>query len=102
VLYLVEIEPILFLLILTPVKPRVIKVSLEVLVGLLSVGNERAAGDGAGEPRRAYIGGGRGGCNFQGIRGRNRCSWRNFTFGGGNASGYGTLGHAFIGAARHD
>ena len=101
-LYLVKIEPIRFLLILTPVKPRVIKVSLEVPVGRFSVENERAAGDGAGEPRRACIGGGRGWWNFQGIKGGNRYTSENFTFGGGNASGYGTFGNAFMGAVRHD
>ena len=68
-LSLVKIEPILFLLALTPVNPGVIEVPLEVPVGRCSVENKRAAGDGAGEPRRACFGRGGGGRNFQGIRG---------------------------------
>jgi len=50
VLYLVEIEPNLFLLALTPVKPGVV-MSLEVPVGRFSVENQRAAGHGASESR---------------------------------------------------
>ena len=100
-LYLVKIGPNLFFLALTPVTPGVIKVPLEVSVGCF-VENKRAAGDGAGEPRPICIGGGERGWKFQGIRGGNRCSWGKFTFGGGNASGYGTFGHAFMGVRSEE
>ena len=53
-----KIEPNLFLLALTPVKPGVIEVPLEVPVGCFSIENKRAVGDGAGQPRRTYVGGG--------------------------------------------
>ena len=101
-LYLVKIEPNLFFLALAPVKPGVIKVSLEAPVGCSSIENKRASGDGAGEPRWACIGGGGGGWNFQGIGGGNRCLWENFTHGGGNVGGHRTLGHDFMAVAGHD
>ena len=53
-----KIEPILFLLALTPVSPWVIEVPLEVPVGCFSIENKRAVCDGAGQPRRTYVGGG--------------------------------------------
>lgn len=101
-LYLVKIEPNLFLLAVTPVEPWVIKVSLEVPVGRSAVEDQRAVRDGAGESRPTHVGGGRGRWKFQGIRGGNRWSREGFTLGGGNVSGHGTLGHAFMGVARHD
>ena len=64
-----KIKPSIFLLALASVKPGVIKVSLEVPVGCFSIEKQRAAGDGAGEPRWTCIGRGGRGWKFQWIRG---------------------------------
>lgn len=48
--YLVKVEPDLFLLAPAPVKSGVLKVSPEVSVGSFSLENQRAAGDGTGQP----------------------------------------------------
>ena len=100
-LYPVKIEPSLFLLALTPVEPGVIKVSLEVPAGRFSFEGKRTAGDRAGEPRWTCIGRVRG-WGIPRSWGGIRCSWESFALGGGNLSGYGTLGKDFVGVARHD
>ena len=102
-LYLVKIEPDLFLMTHAPVKSGVLKVSPEVSVGIFSIEDQQAAGDGTGEPWRTCIGGCAGGWNFEGARGGNGLSGSNsFTFGGRNLSGHGAIGLDFMGVAGHD
>ena len=101
-----KIEPNLFLIARTSVKPGMLEVPLQVPVGHFSLENQQAAGNGTGEWRWACIGEG-GGPRFQGIEGGIGCLWddNSSTRGGGrggNFSRYRTSGHAFMGVDRHD
>ena len=51
-LHLVKMEPNLFLITRTSVKPGVLEVPLQVPVGHFSLENQQAAGNGTGERRR--------------------------------------------------
>ena len=101
--YLVKIEPSLFLVARTPMKPRVLEMPLQVPVGRLPLENKQATGNGAGERIWASISGGRG-LSLQGFEGANGPFGGNsFTLGGGgNFCGYGTFGHALAGVAGND
>ena len=105
-LYLVKINPKLFLPACAPEKSRVVKVPPEVPVGRFSLENQRAAGDGTGKPRGTCIGRARrggGGWSFQRVWGGTGCLWESsFNYRGGNLSGRGTFGRDFMGVAGHD
>ena len=101
-----KIEPNLFLIAHTSVKPGVLEVSFQVAVGHFSLENQQAAGNGTGERRWTCIDEG-GGPSFQGIEGGTGClrddnSLTGGGGGGGNFSGYRTSGNAFMGVYRHD
>ena len=73
-LYLVKIEPNLFLIARKSVNPGMLEVPLQVPVGHFSFENQQAAGNGTGERRRTCIGEG-GGQSFEGIGGGTGCLW---------------------------
>ena len=101
-LYLVKIKPNRFLLARAPVKPRVLKVPLEIPVGRFSLERQRATRDGTPELGQAFIFGGGRGWGFEVVGGGNGCSWDNsFVVGGGNLSRHGTIRHDLMGVARH-
>ena len=71
-LHLVKIEPSLFLVARTSMKPGVLEVPLQVSVGHFSLENQQAAGNGAGEWRWTCIGVG-GWPSFEGLEGGIGC-----------------------------
>ena len=78
-LHLVKIEPNLFLIARTSVKPGMLEVPLQVPVGHFSFENQQAAGNGTGERRQTCIGEG-GGQIFEGIEGGTGCLWDDNSF----------------------
>ena len=99
-----NIEPSPFPAARLPVNPGVLEAPGQSPVRRYSFGSKRLARDGTGELSWTYIGGERWEWSSQRVKSVNGNMWDNyFTIGRvRNFSGYGTLGHAFMGVVRHN